>query len=275
MVHQTTVQNSAHIRFGSAKVLIGAVGATPATNLGAMNGVEVRETWTPVEVKSDNAGILTERIKDHKVTVTGTMLEMDLSKLYTLRGGASGTDGYSAATASKETGHEEQITFAADALAQRIPHPNFPLGTKTILTITSVTSATGGAGTAYLVEDDWSIFMDPEGYTWLVRAPAGDITATQTVYVIFDYTSHTSKTLTSGGKNTVSPVSMKLVSTDENTKDLTVDVYKAYYREGIDIPFQSDDADNPNGVRISMEGVEITDGSRTTGDTLFAITLAE
>jgi hypothetical protein len=238
-----------------------------------MEGIEVRETWTPVEVNSDNAGVITERIKDHKVTITGTMLEMDLSKLYTMRGGATGTDIYTPGTASKVTPHEEEITFSANALAQKIPHQNFPGGTATLLTIGSVTSETAAGGTAYLVEDDWSIFMDSDAYTWIVRAPAGDITATQKVFVACDYTPLATKTLTTGGKSTVSPIAIKLISTDEATKDLTIIVYKVYYKEGLSLPFQSDDADRPNGVRVTLEGVE--DPLRTAGDQLLSIALAE
>jgi hypothetical protein len=278
MVHQTTVQNSAHVRFGSAKFEVAAYGTDPITgsptwyDLGAMTGVDFKENFTPVRVDSDNAGIVTERVKDQLATISGNMMEIALAKLRTMRGGL---DPAVTITAAEEVAdHEEVITFSTGAGAdQRIPHPNFPAGVATILTIESVTSATSGGGTAYAVEDDWSIYMDSAGYTHIVRAPAGDITATGTVYVKFHYTPPASTLLTTGGNTSQTAIVLRLTSTDQNSKTLVIVVYKAYYREGLSFPFQSDDADTPNTVRATFQAE--LDTSRAIGDQLFRVTLQE
>jgi len=99
MSNQTTVQKANTIIFGSGKFEISEDGIN-WEDLGAMNGIVFKESWEEVVVDSDNAGRIKVGIKNHEATLSGDMLEIDLEKLATIRGGI---DSYSKVEGISET----------------------------------------------------------------------------------------------------------------------------------------------------------------------------
>lgn len=77
---QTAVQDAETIRIGSVKLEIGPYGGG-YTNVGALRNATFKESWSDVEVKSDNAGILDEGITDHMVEVAGEWFEINVANL--------------------------------------------------------------------------------------------------------------------------------------------------------------------------------------------------
>jgi hypothetical protein len=86
---------------------------------------------------------------------------------------------------------------------------------------------------------------------------------------VYTYTPAASKTLTSGGKLTISPKVVRITNTDANSKVFRITVYKASNAQGITLELVSDDSEDPNVVPIKLEGV--LDVTRTAGDQLFEI----
>jgi len=96
---QTSVQQTNKIAFGSGKFEISTDGIT-WTDLGAMRDIVFSETWDKVTVKSDNAGVIKEFIKNHYAALSGNIMELDLTNLNVIRGGI---DTYSFANGIAET----------------------------------------------------------------------------------------------------------------------------------------------------------------------------
>ena len=78
-----------------------------------------------------------------------------------------------------------------------------------------------------------------------------------------------SKTLKSGGKTTQTSIQAKITNTDEDGNIFRITLYKVTSIKGLEVPFNSDEADDPNMIPIELKGVK--DITRTVGDQLFEI----
>ena len=78
-----------------------------------------------------------------------------------------------------------------------------------------------------------------------------------------------SETLKSGGLSTIAARQARVTNTDEADRIFRITLFKATTAKGIEISFNSDDADEPNSVNIEMRGTK--DVSRTKGEQLFEI----
>ena len=257
---QTTIQKSGAVKLGSAKVEVGdAIGSL--VNLGAMRGISLSESWDKVEVESDNAGTIKDYIKNQKVAITGSLIEIDLEILDEIRGGI---DSYSFVAGSPTPVTDEEITLYDTDLV-RFLHKN---GDNTEVTTIVVTS-NDATPVARTLNTDYVIAVDPAGYTCIARIDGGAIIDGDTVLVDYSYTPNVSKKLTSGGKKTISPKVIRLTNTDENDKKLQVTVYYSLVEEGITFEFPSDEAEDVMVAPINMVGkVDVT---RTIGDQLYEI----
>ncbi|MFJ5625447.1 hypothetical protein ACIQD3_22720 [Peribacillus loiseleuriae] len=84
--NMTTVQQRSTIRFGSAKFEVGEDEET-LVDLGAMRGIGFEESWDEIKVMSDNAGEISAGIRNHKASIKGDLMEINLKTLAMLRGG--------------------------------------------------------------------------------------------------------------------------------------------------------------------------------------------
>ncbi len=78
-----------------------------------------------------------------------------------------------------------------------------------------------------------------------------------------------SETLKSGGKSTQTAIQAKVTHTTESDEVFRITLYKVTSVKGIEIAFQSDEADDPNMISIEIEGEK--DVTRDAGDQLYEI----
>ncbi len=172
---QTTVQNDQKIAFGSGKLEYSTDSGSTWTDLGAMKNIVFTESWEEVEVLSDNAGTIKSGIRNQVASIAGNLIEIDLAKLNSLRGGID--------------------TYTADA--------------------------------------------------------------------------GVSETLKSGGKSTQTPIQVKVTHTTEDGDIFRITLFKVTSVKGVEIAFQSDDADDPNMIPIELKGVK--DVTLPVGEQLYEI----
>jgi len=259
---QTIVQDSTTIRFGSGKLEVGdAVGGL--VNLGAMRAVKFTEEFDKISIMSDNAGEIYAGIRNHKAIVEGELMEINLTNLNNIRGGI---DTYATVVGDAVTGHSEVIAvgWKYDKFIE-LPHQNATLAKPTI------TSVTGSTNDALVANTDYFIVQDAGTSMWgIVVIDSNTVTTeNQTLTIVYNYTPAAAKTLTTGGKLTISPKVVRITNTDANGKIFRITVYKATNAQGITLELVADDSEDPNVIPIKLEGV--LDVSRNAGDQLFEI----
>jgi hypothetical protein len=257
-LRQTTVQQASKIGFGSAKFEIGATVGT-LVDYGAMNNISFKETWTEVRVMSENAGEIVTGIRDHKAMIEGEMLETYLTNLNAFRGGVDTLTPIAAAPVAVV--NELQTLTGTTSVDL-----NFANGAGTEVTAITVTTAAGGATVR---NTDYVITVDANGKTGIARIAGGLFGSGDVAKVSYTYTPNASATLTSGGKYTIAAKVVRLTNTDANGKKFRITVYSAKNQNGIEIKFPSDEALEPQSMKISMEGH--LDYTRAAGDQLFEI----
>jgi len=257
--YQTTIKDGNQIRFGSAKVEVGAsVGAL--VDLGAAADVKFEEKFDVVYIVPDNAPKKQIAIKDHEASVSFSMMEVDLSALNTIRGGM---DTYDTVDGTLATATAEAHTLTG-VNGVRL---NFKNGDGTLVTISA---ATDTAGTTAVPNTDYVSYLDAEGYTCVARVSnSAVITDGDGIKVTYSYTPSTSRSLSTGGLNTITPRVVRLTNTNAAGKKFEITVYSATSEGGIKLEFPADDGDKPMMPEITLTG--IVDATRTAGDQLFKI----
>lgn len=260
---QTSVKNSKTIRFGSGKLEVGDnVGAL--VDLGAMKGIKFTEEFDKISITSDNAGEIYAGIRNHKASVEGELIEINLENLNIIRGGI---DTYYTVAADAVNDHSYVVASGAWAYDKFIEFDNQNADLSKI-TPDSVTGSVNGALT---LNTDYFIAKDAGTGKWgiVVIDSTKLTTEAQTLTIVYDYTPAAAQKLTTGGKLTISPKVVRITNTDANGKKFQITVYKATNAQGIELELQSDDAEDPNVIPIKLEGV--LDVSREVGDQLFEI----
>ena len=257
--YQTTVQDSNQIRFGSAKVEVGASVGT-LINLGAAQDINFEETFEVVYLQPHNAPKQQIAIKNHEAAVTFKMMEINFANLNTIRGGI---DTYAAVDTTPISVSNEPHTLTGTT-AVRLDHKNGAGTEVSTIVVTDASSNAAVRGTDYI------IFQDEEGYSCIARVAASTaISSGEGVLVDYEYTPSSSREFSSGGKNTISPRVVRLTNTNSANKKFEITVYAATAEGGIKLEFPPDDGDEPMMPEIKLVGV--CDATRTAGDQLFKI----
>lgn len=256
---QSEVQNVNAIRFGSAKIEVGAtVGAL--INLGVATGIEFEESFTPIVIKPDNAPELKVGVREHYATVRFELWEIDLSNLYLIRGGM---DTYTAATDDPVSVTDEAHTLTGTN-SIRLNNKN---GAGTEVGTIVVTDASANAAVR---NSDYVITVDPDGYTCIARVSGSSVISDgEGVLVDYAYTPYASETFSSGGLNTIAPRVVRLTNTNAAGKIFRVTVYAATNEKGITLTLPADDSEDVTQPQIELKG--IVDVTRDPGDQLFEI----
>jgi hypothetical protein len=257
--YQTTVKDGNQIRFGSAKVEVGAsVGAL--IDLGAAKDIKFEESFDVVYLTPDNAPKKQIAVKDHEAKVTFSMMEVNLANLNTIRGGM---DTYDTVDGSSTPVTDEAHTLTG-VKGVRLNYKN---GDGTLVTISG---AKDTAGTTAVPNTDYVAYLDPEGYTCVARVAASTIiTDGDGIKVSYSYTPSASRSMSTGGLNTITPRVVRLTNTNSAGKKFEITVYSATSEGGIKLEFPADDGDEPLMPEITLNGV--VDATRTAGDQLFKI----
>jgi hypothetical protein len=265
---QTTPQLEDAITFGSAKVEMRAYGSTGAyTDLGVGTGIEVEETITPATLEPDNASPMVIDLSEHSVTFKMNLWELDFTKIYALRGGASGLDKYSTQAASPTTATAEEHVLTG-VIGVRLNYKN---GDGSLVTISAATDA---AGTTAVLGTDYIKYIDGNGYTCVARVAASTVlTDGDTIKVTYTYTPLASKTWSTGGGSDLGYIELKLTnvrSIGGVDKTKVVTIYKAQVTSGLTMKFPA--AKDSTPLEYPLEMIAYDDATRTTKDQLFSVT---
>lgn len=257
--YQTSTQHSETIRFGSAKIEVGASVAA-LTNLGVATGVEFTEEYTPVTLKPDNAPEIVVGVKEHTATAKFDLWEVDLSNLNLIRGGI---DTYTPVAGGPVTVTDEPVKLDGTKLV-RLQNRS---GDGSEPTSISVKDSANGATVR---NTDYVVGVDASGWPVIGRVAASTtITDGETVKVTYTYTPNASVKLSTGGKNTINPRVVRLTNTNALNKIFQITIYAAKNQGGIELKLPADDGDEPLKTTIELRG--ICDTTRDAGDQLFEI----
>jgi len=159
MANQTTVQEEATIRFGSAKVEMGAtVGAL--VNVGAVRNALWKYMFDKVKVESDNAGTIVRGVRNETCQVSADHMEINLENIASYYAGILSHDTVAAAPVSI-TDETQVLTGTTENVL------TYRNGDKTEVDSIVVTNA---AGTLTLVRDcDYVINVNANGFTTIAR----------------------------------------------------------------------------------------------------------
>lgn len=251
---------------GSGDVLVGATYGTIAS-MGAADGIKGEESFERVKIEIDNAGEVVEKIKNHKIKISGEFYELDLARVYAIRGGI---DSYSTVDGTIVNNHSQVVASGAWSYDGFIPF-EYQNGDGSKITPDSVTGSTDSTltlGTDYFIGEQ----VDGSGIWGIVILDSETLsTETQTITIVFDYTPAASKVLSSGGKVTVAD-RVVVIRHKDSTGSVVFElqVYKAKNDSGLTLNFPSDNGDDALKVPFTFEGT--CDSTRTVGDQLFKIT---
>lgn len=265
---QTTVQRQNAIRFGSAKLEIGEAVAS-LIDIGALRNVRIVESWDEVEVQSDNAGVLLQKIRNQKLTINADWLEPDLEILNTIRGGI---DTYDTTANSIVEDHDQ--TIAADAYDfNEFIECEYQNEDGSVLQIDSqgYPDLSGSVDGALAHGDDYFITKNGQGKWGIIIVEAGTTVTTmnQVFTLSYDYTPAASKDLSSGGKFAVSARVVRLTNTNAAGNTVVMTIYRGFNNGPLELPWPSDEGED--AMPMPIEIVAELDVSRTAGDQLYSI----
>ncbi|MEF9426435.1 MAG: hypothetical protein L0956_04415 [Candidatus Mariimomonas ferrooxydans] len=259
---QTAIQNANTITFGSGKMEVSPYGGGGYVNLGALRNIVFEETWTEKRIISDNAGVIKNSISEHRAALAGDLMEIDLTNLNLIRGGI---DTYDTVAGTPVAGYNQTVLSGAWLYNKFIPL-TFQMGTGAMIVVTSVTGATDGA---LVVAVDYDNILVNGVSGIIVKDSVTVTTEAQNLTIVYDYTPAASKSLSSGGKYTITPVAVKVTNTNEAGEDFIIEVYKAANAQGITLNLQPDESGDPNMISIRLNGD--LDVAKAAGNQLFKI----
>jgi hypothetical protein len=269
---QTTPQLQNAITMSSAKIEMRAYGSTGAyTDLGLANGINFTEEIKPAELKSDNGSPITLDLEEHSATVKFDLLEQDLTKIYALRGGASGLDTYATQAATPVTVTDELHVLNGTVSTGLVAVPlDYKNGANTLVTSITVKD---NADTSAVLNTDYTISLGSDGYTRIARTTGSTVlTDGDTAKVSYTYTPLANKSLSSGGKSTIGYLEVKLTNVKNiagTDKTKSILVYKAQVQTGLDYKLPAADSTDPWAYPVELKAYD--DATRTAGDQLFKI----
>lgn len=257
---QTTIQDPKAVRFGSGVVEIGDTLET-LVNIGGCNNVHFIHEFDKNEITIDNTGIF-----DGKVANQRAILEADLAEITveTLGQYLSGVAEVEIIGGAPQTVTAEEHTLRGN-LFVRLNHKNSD-GTM----VASVVVRDKTSGTTAVLDTDYQLGVDADGYTVIGRIAASTVIADGAVVEVdYQYTPAASKRLHVGGRTTLNAMIVRITNYNSDGEPLSITIYKATADQGIDIEFLADDSDEVNVCPIRIVGTD--DTTRQRGRQLFVI----
>lgn len=219
---QTQAQKTKAIRFGSWVLQV------DGTNLWLLDNAQMVVGFNTVQLRAHN-GYLPVKKKIENVEFTAELYEVHLDTIEKIdsHGVLSNTE-WSAINVTNESLGDTWTENMPIKLANKN-------GDKT--EVTSISIQNNGSGLT--LNTDYRVYVGNDGYTYIL--PLSD----QTWVLIADYTyiPNTKKTITfSDLSKLVSYYEVKFINTDENGKEFTLTIPKAFSTENLQLNFVSDDA---------------------------------
>lgn len=217
---QTTAQNTKAIRFGSGVLKIDNV------NVGLLDNARMTLAYSIAQIKAHN-GVLPIKKKIDTAEITAELYEVDLDNIAKID--SHGVLVNTPATAVNVTDEDLGTGLTANTpVALANANGNGAI-------VTGVTLTAGGTT---VTASNYELFVKG-GVCYLLP------TANQTGAILIDYTytPNTKQTITfSDIAKLVAYYEVSFVNTDENGKEFSITIPKAYSGEGLDFGFVSDDA---------------------------------
>jgi len=165
---QTTVQDEDALRIGSVKWEVGASVGT-LVDVGALRGAAFKEGFTPEEIESDNAGIISKGVTDHMVLVSAELMELDLATFANIYAGIGTLTTVAAAPVSITDEAVEVNDYDLVAFENRNGDRS---------EVSSIVVADAATPTITYIRDcDYVVVTKPNGFTAIARAFATVIEA--------------------------------------------------------------------------------------------------
>ena len=157
---QTAVQEATTIRFGSVMWEMGAtVGAL--VNVGAIRDAVCEYSYDKVSIKSDNAGVIVQGVRNEKMRIAGSLMETNLQRLGSFYAGVLS---YDTVAAAPENVMNEVHTLTG-TVENILTHKN-GAGTE----VGTIVVTDGAGAITYIRDCDYVINVNANGYTTIARA---------------------------------------------------------------------------------------------------------
>lgn len=227
---QTSVQNESAVRMWSGKLLIND------SNVGLLDNATLNVVWNVAEITASNWK-LPPRKKPEEITFSADLYEIDLSVLQEID-----KHGVLSSTTGTETSTSDEISSWFDTDKTYVLENQNGDGTQP--TITEVSGTTDGVLAEW---DDYYIVEDNNGDFAIVFEDTTEATSLSTtdqvITVSYDYTPNVSEKITfSDVVKLIQFNKVEFVNTDENGKEFTVRIPKAYWNSDYELSYSADDA---------------------------------
>ena len=231
---QTKVRSRNTIRTGSAKVEIGER-LDKLIDIGACRSISVKETMTVTDIESDNAGIISTVMGDHKLEVTLDSLEINFEKIAIIRGGVDKFVKYDGKTEITRKYNVLNTTYILDELIT-IPYLN---ADGSDIVISSVELENESGITALTAVTDYEAIS-----TNKIKVISRDINPSiDSIIITFKHTPKQMKRLTTGGGDAkIKPQWLVITNTNALGQAFKIICPQASVTGGLELPFSSDKA---------------------------------
>ena len=259
MTKQTTIQVPAAIRQGSVRVLVGD-DFDNLTDIGALRNPIITSLGENQTVEFDNVKSLEKFVKGKRMQVTFDLAEINFDNIAVMD---AGLINLTTVAATEVSGAEQVVASGVWNFAQFIKITN-QNGDNSAITVNSVTLGTDGA----LVEDtDFYIGQNDNGDFGIFIIDSATVTTEgQAVTIDYDYTPNASKKITLNDSGTKTLRAMRIVNTDENDKEMRIDIENGTNFAPVSVDFAGDEEDDVAIMAVDFQGdvVEWVDEQQTT-----------
>ena len=244
---QTSIQEAAAIRKGSVRVLVGD-DFDSLVDIGALRNPVFNSLAENQEIEFDNTDSLKKFVKGTRVQVTFDLAEINLSNLAKLDAGLINLTTVAGTIVNNAT---QLVVAGGWNFEQFIPiaHQN---GDGSALNVDSVTGATSGALSA---DTDFHVIESNGVYGIVVHdSESPSIGEDQNLTIQYDYTPNEAKRVTFNDQGGKTLKAMRLVNTDENSKQFRIDIEDGTNFAPISVDFATDVEDDVATLSIDFQG---------------------
>ena len=231
---QTKIKSRGTIRTGSAKIEIGDR-LDKLVDIGACRGISVKETMSTTDIESDNAGVISTLVSEHKMEVSCDSLEISFSKYSAIRGGMDKYIEYDGKTEIERVYNVTNETYTRNEVI-KIPYINAD-GTDII--ISSVELENDGAKRTLTAVTDYEAI----GTNSIKIISNEVIPSTDSLIINFKHTPNKMKRMsTGGGDSKIKPQWLVITNTNAAGQAFRIICPQASVSSGLELPFPSDKA---------------------------------
>ena len=260
-------ENIKDLKFGSADVRVALYTDTEATmstatSVGMLDGITFNVSGDETLIETDNTEDIDMGPTNVKVVIAASAwknIDIDVLNMIT---GRIGT--VTSTPASTPVSIVDEPHTLTGEISQRLAHKNGV--TPTLVTAITVTQG----GTAAVLDTDYIIGLDKEGYTTIAAISGSDvITSGETVLVDYTYTPLASKKITFGTSTVPVYLHVWIVNTNSAGKSFALEIYKVRSMNSVEFTFGSDKKRDLLQMPVTITGIE--DRSRPADDSLYSV----